>query len=340
MSWELDIWGRVRRTVQASREEAQASAADLEYVRLALHAELALDYFYLRAADAQKKILDETVESYRQVLEFNTNRFNEGAAAKPDVTQADTQLQSALVADSDVGVQRSQYEHAIAILVAKPPSQFSIPAKVQEFVPPQIPTGLPSQLLERRPDIAASARRVSEANERIGIAKTAYYPTITLQGVAGLEGHSFPSWLNAPSLFWAVGPFANQTIFDAGRRHATSEGALASYDQLVANYRELVLQGFQQVEDSLSALRILEQEAEEQRQATASAQESLDLINNRYREGASPYLAVLTAQAIALSNERNQVDIERRRIGATVLLIKALGGGWSDASLPQLKDLR
>jgi NodT family efflux transporter outer membrane factor (OMF) lipoprotein len=340
MSWELDIWGRIRRLVQASREEAQASSADLEYVRLALHSDLALDYFYLRAADAQKSILDQTVESYRQVLEFNTNRFNEGAAPKSDLTQAQTQLQSAIVSDSDISVQRSQYEHAIAILVGKPPSEFSIPATAEEFVPPLVPTGLPSQLLERRPDIASSARRVAEANERIGIAKTAYYPTITLQGAAGFEGHSFPSWLNAPSAFWAVGPFVNQTIFDAGRRRSTSASAVATYDQYVANYRQLVLQAFQQVEDALSALRILEQEAEQQRQATESAQESLDLINNRYREGASPYLAVLTAQAIALSNERNQIDLERRRMGATVLLIKSLGGGWSEASLPQFKDLR
>jgi len=224
--------------------------------------------------------------------------------------------------------------------VGKPPSEFSIQAKVQEFVPPLVPTGLPSQLLERRPDIASSARRVAEANERIGIAKTAYYPTVTLQGIAGFEGHSFPSWLNAPSAFWAIGPIANETLFDAGRRRSTQVGAIASYDQSVANYRSLVLQAFQQTEDALSALRILEQEAEQQRQATASAQESLDLINNRYREGASPYLAVLTAQAIALSNERNQIDIERRRMGATVLLIKALGGGWSQTSLPQFKELR
>jgi NodT family efflux transporter outer membrane factor (OMF) lipoprotein len=340
ISYEIDIWGRVRRIVQASREGAQASAADLEYVRLALHAELALNYFYLRAADAQKSLLDQTVESYQKALELTTNRFNEGAASKSDVAQARTQLQSAIVADSDISIQRSQYEHAIAILTGKPPSEFSIPAAVREFTPPVIPTGLPSQLLERRPDIASAARRVSQANEGIGLAKIAYYPTLTLQGIGGVEGHSFPSWLNGPSRFWAVGPVLSQTLFDGGRRRATSAAALASYDQYVANYRQIVLQSFQEVEDALSALRSLEREAQQQRDAVASAQESLDIATNRYREGASPYLQVLVAQAIALANERNQIDIERRRMGATVLLIKALGGGWSESALPTFSDLR
>jgi NodT family efflux transporter outer membrane factor (OMF) lipoprotein len=340
MSYEVDIWGRVRRVVQASKEGAQASAADLEYVRLALHAELALNYFYLRAADAQKSLLDQTVESYRQALELTTNRFNEGAVSKSDVAQARTQLQSATVADSDISVQRSQYEHAIASLIGKPPSEFSIPARVIEFVPPTVPTGLPSQLLERRPDIASAERRVQQANESIGLAKIAYYPTLTLQGIAGVEGHSFPSWLNGPSRLWSVGPILSETIFDGGRRRATSAAALASYDQYVASYRQNVLQAFQEVEDALSALRILETEADQQREATASAQESLTIATNRYREGATQYLQVLTAQTIALSNERNQIDIQRRRMGATVVLIKALGGGWSQASLPKLSELR
>lgn len=340
MSYEIDIWGRVRRIVQASKEEAQASAADLEYVRLALHAELALDYFYLRAADSQKSLLDQTVDSYRQAFELTTNRFNEGAAPRSDVTQAKSQMESAMVSDSDVSIQRAQYEHAIGLLVGKPPSEFSIPAAARDFVPPVIPTGLPSQLLERRPDIAAAERRVSEANERIGLAKIAYYPTLSLQGIAGFEGHSFPSWINAPSRIWSVGPYLNETIFDAGRRNANTIIAQTSYDQYVASYRSLVLQAFEQVEDDLAALRILEQEAQQQQEATASAQESLDILNNRYREGASQYLQVLTAQTIALGNERNQIDIERRRMGATVLLIKALGGGWSEATLPTLKELR
>lgn len=340
ISYEFDIWGRVRRVVQASREGAQASAADLEYVRLALHAELALNYFYLRAADAQKALLDQTVESYQKALELTTNRFNEGAAPKSDVAQARTQLQSATVADSDISVQRSQYEHAIAILVGKPPSEFSIPSAVHEFTPPAIPPGLPSELLERRPDIAAAQRRVSQANESIGLAKIAYYPTLSLSGLGGVEGHSFASWFNAPSRLWAVGPMLSETIFDGGRRRATSAAVVATYDQYVANYRQIVLQSFQEVEDALIVLRILEQEAQQQRDAVASAQESLDIATNRYREGASPYLQVLTAQTIALANQRNQIEIERRRMGASVLLIKALGGGWSQSALPKLSDLR
>lgn len=340
VSYEIDIWGRVRRVVQASKEGAQASAADLEYIRLMLHAELALDYFYLKAADAQKSLLDQTVESYRVALELNTNRFNEGASSKSDVSQARTQLQSATVAASDISVQRAQYEHAIAILVGKAPSEFSIPSSVHALALPEIPTGLPSQLLERRPDIAAAERRVSQANESIGLAKIAYYPTLSLQGLGGFEGHSFPSWLNAPSRIWSIGPALSETLFDGGRRRATSAAAVASYDQYVANYRQVVLQAFQEVEDALAVLRILEREAQQQSDATASAKESLDIITNRYREGASPYLQVLVAQTIALSNERNQIDIERRRIGATVVLIKALGGGWSESSLPALKDLR
>jgi NodT family efflux transporter outer membrane factor (OMF) lipoprotein len=339
ISYEIDIWGRVRRVVQASREGAQASAADLEYVRLALHAELALNYFYLRAADAQKSLLDQTVESYQKQLELTTNRFNEGASPKLDVAQARTQLQSAIVAGSDILVQRSQYEHAIAILVGKPPSEFSVPAEVHEFAPPAIPTGLPSQLLERRPDIASAERRVQQANEGIGLAKIAYYPTLTLSGIGGFEGHSLASWLNAPSRFWAIGPILSETIFDGGRRRATSTAAVASYDQYVANYRQVVLQSFQEVEDALAVLRILEKEAQQQSEAVASAQESLDIATTRYREGASPYLQVLAAQAIALANQRNQIEIERRRMGVSVLLIKALGGGWSESMLPKFSDL-
>jgi NodT family efflux transporter outer membrane factor (OMF) lipoprotein len=340
LSYEIDIWGRVRRVVQASQEEAQASAADMESVRLLLHAELALDYFYLRASDSQKNLLDQTVESYRQALELTTNRFNEGAAPKSDVTQAQSQLQSAMVADSDTAIQRAQYEHAIAILCGKPPSEFAIPVNVRAFVPPDVPTGLPSQLLERRPDIAAAERRVSEANERIGLAKIAYYPTLSLAALAGFEGHSLPTWINAPSRIWSVGTAVNETLFDAGRRRANSQIAVASYDAYVAAYRSTVLQAFEDVEDNLAALRVLDREAQQQRDATSAAEESLDIVTNRYREGASPYLQVLTAQTIALADERNDIDIQRRRMGATVLLIKALGGGWSESALPQLKDLR
>ena len=339
LSYEIDLWGRVRRVVQLNREEAQAAAADLESVRLILHAELAFDYYQVRAADAQKSLLDQTVESYRKTLELTTNRFAEGAAPKSDVTEARTQLQSAIVADSDISLQRAQYEHAIALLVGKRPAEFALAVAVHTMTPPEVPTGLPSQLLERRPDIAAAERRVAEANEQIGLARLAYYPTLSLQGVAGYEGHSFGSWFDLPSRFWAVGPALTEVLFDAGRRRASAMGALAHYDESAAYYRQTVLQAFTQVEDNLAILRILQAEAQQQGEATSSARESLDLIMNRYREGATSYLQVLTAQTIALENERNDIDIQRRQMGATVLLIKALGGGWTAAELPSFNEL-
>lgn len=339
LSYEIDVWGRVRRTLQLSREQAQATAADLESVRLSLHAELAYDYFQVRAADAQKHLLDQTVESYRQVLELTTNRFNEGAAPKSDVTQARTQWQSAAVAASDIAVARAQYEHAIAVLIGRPPAALAVPFAVKAFVPPAVPAGLPSQLLERRPDIAAAERRVAAANEQIGLARLAYFPTLSLSGLAGYEGRSFGSWFNLPSRFWAVGPALTETLFDAGRRRANLLGALAGYDESTAIYRQTVLQAFSQVEDNLAILHILQSEAQQQSDATASARESLDLIMNRYHEGAGSYMQVLIAETVALSNESNQIDIDRRRIDATVLLIKALGGGWTTAQLPAFSDL-
>jgi NodT family efflux transporter outer membrane factor (OMF) lipoprotein len=340
LSYEFDVWGRVRRTVAASREEAQATAADLQTVSLSLHAELAYDYFELRSADAQKRLLDDTVKAYQESLQLTTNRFEGGAAPKSDVAQAQTQLQTTMVQDTDIAVQRAQFEHAIAILIGKPPSAFSLPASPQNLQPPDISAGLPSQLLERRPDIAAGERRVAEANQQIGIARAAYFPTISLSATAGLEGNSITNWFTWPSRFWAVGPSALETLFDAGRRHATTEAARANYDATVAGYRETTLTALQQVEDNLAALRILEQEAREQQTATASAQESLQIFNERYIGGADPYLQVLTAQTVALQNERNDVDILRRRLDASVLLVKALGGGWNVSQLPQTASLR
>jgi NodT family efflux transporter outer membrane factor (OMF) lipoprotein len=340
VSYELDVWGRVRRTVSAAREEAQATAGDLATVNLSLHAELAYDYFELRSADAQKKLLDDTVKTYQDALQLTVNRFDGGAAPKSDVAQAQTQLQTTTVQDTDVAVQRSQYEHAIAILIGKPPAAFSLPALPLNVAPPDIGSGLPSQLLERRPDIAAAERRVAEANDQIGIARAAYFPTITLGGSAGFEGDSITNWFTWPSLFWAVGPSLAETLFDGGRRRATSTAARANYDATVANYRESTLTAFQQVEDNLAALRILDQEAQQQKQATASAQESLQIFTDRYIGGADPYLQVLTAQTIALQNERNDVDILRRRMDASVLLIKALGGGWNTSELPKTAQLR
>jgi NodT family efflux transporter outer membrane factor (OMF) lipoprotein len=339
LSYELDVWGRVRRTASASREEAQATAGDLATVNLSLHAELAYDYFELRSADAQKKLLDDTVKTYQDALQLTVNRFEGGAAPKSDVAQAQTQLQATMVQDTDVAVQRAQFEHAIAVLIGKPPAAFSLPASPLNLAPPDVSAGLPSQLLERRPDIAAAERRVAEANDQIGIARAAYFPTVLLNASAGLLGDSITNWFMWPSRFWAVGPSMAETLFDGGRRRATSTAARANYDASVANYRESALTAFQQVEDNLAALRILSQEAQQQKEATGSAEESLQIFTNRYIGGRDPYLQVLTAQTIALQNERNDVDILRRRMDASVLLIKALGGGWTVSELPKTAEL-
>ena len=334
MSYEVDLWGRVRRTVASARHEAQATAADLETARLSLQAELAIDYFELRAADAQQQLLEETVKAFEAALRLTMNRFQGGAAPKSDVAQAQTQLDTTRVQATDIAVQRAQFEHAIAVLIGKPPASFSLPRRPLDHRPPDIPVGVPSQLLERRPDIAAAERRVAEANEQIGIARAAYYPTVMLNASVGFEGSSFGNFLNASSLLWSVGASITQTIFDGGRRRATSETARAAYDATVASYRQTTLTAFQQVEDNLTALRVLEQEAQQQRQAVESAQDSLQLFTNRYRGGVDNYLQVITAQTVALANQRNEIDILRRRVGASVLLVKALGGGWSVAELP------
>ena len=340
LSYELDFWGRVRRTVAAAREETQASAADYETAKLSLQAELALDYFELRSADAQKQLLDDTVKAYTDNLQLTINRFKGGVAPKADVAQAQTQLDTTRVQDTDVTVQRAQFEHAIAILIGKQPAEFSVAAIPLNLTPPAIPVGLPSEALERRPDIAAAERRVAEANQQIGIAKAAYFPTVTLNGVAGFSGTQGSNWLGWPSSFWAVGPALAQTLFDAGRRRATSESARANYDATVANYQQTALNAFQEVEDNLAALRILEDEAEQQQRAVGSAKESLQLFTNRYKGGVDTYLQVITAQTIELSNERNAIDIERRRMDASVLLIKALGGGWDVTQLPAVGSVK
>jgi len=335
MSYEIDLWGRVRRTVAAAKHEAEATAADLETARLSLQAELAMDYFELRAAEAQQALLDETVKAFEAALQLTTNRFQGGAAPKSDVAQAQTQLDTTRAQATDVTVQRAQLEHAIATLIGKPPAAFGLAPRPLDIRPPGIPVGLPSQLLERRPDIAAAERRVAEANEQIGIAKAAYYPTVMLNASVGFEGSSFGNVLNASSLLWSVGASITQTIFDGGRRRATSDAARASYDATVAAYRQTTLTAFQQVEDNLAALRILEQEAQQQRRAVESAQQSLQLFTNRYRGGVDNYLQVITAQTVTLANQRTDIDILRRRMDASVLLVKALGGGWDVAELPK-----
>jgi NodT family efflux transporter outer membrane factor (OMF) lipoprotein len=338
-SYEVDLWGRIRRTVTSAGEEAQATAADLQTVALSLHAELAVDYFELRSADAQQSLLDETVKAYADTVQLTTDLLNGGAAPESDVVQARTQLDTARVQDTDIGVMRAQYEHAIAILIGKPPADFSVPPAPLNIQPPAIPVGVPSELLERRPDIAASERRVGEANEGIGIARAAYFPSLVLGATGGLEGSSIANWFAWPSRFWAVGPTMLQTLFDGGRRRATSEGALANYDATVANYRETTLTAFQQVEDNLAALRILEHEAQQQREAVAEAKRGVQIFTNRYQSGVDPYLQVVSAQTIALLNERNEVDILRRRMDASVLLIKGLGGGWDVSKLPQISSM-
>jgi NodT family efflux transporter outer membrane factor (OMF) lipoprotein len=333
MSYEIDLWGRIRRSVAAAREEAQATQADLETARLSLQAELAMDYFELRAADAQKQLLDETVKAFEAALTLTINRFQGGAAPKSDVAQAQTQLDTTRAQATDVTVQRAQFEHAIATLIGEPPATFSLPPRPLAAGPPDVPVGIPSQLLERRPDIAASERRVAEANEQIGIAKAAYFPALVLNASVGFEGSSFGNVLNASSLLWAVGATITQTVFDGGRRRAVSDIARAGYDATVAAYRQTTLSAFQQVEDNLAALRILEQESQQQRQAVESAQESLRLFTNRYRGGVDNYLQVITAQTVTLTNQRTEIDILRRRMDASVLLVKALGGGWDVAAL-------
>jgi NodT family efflux transporter outer membrane factor (OMF) lipoprotein len=339
LSWEIDLWGRIRRSVTAAREQAQASAADLAATQLSLHAELAYDYFELRSADAQKKLLDETVQAYTEALQLTENRFEGGAAPKSDVEQARTQLEQTKVMDSDVTVQRAQYEHAIAILIGKPPASLDlqpIPLDTKSPDLPGIPSVLPSELLERRPDIAAAERRMAAQNEQIGIAQAAYYPTLSLSALAGLQGTSAMNWFTWPSRMWAVGPSFSETLFDAGRRRATKEAAVAGYDATVATYRQTTLSAFQEVEDNLAVLRILSTEAQQQRTATGSAESTLQLFQNRYEGGVDTYLQVVTSQTTALFNERNDIDIRRRQLDASVLLIKALGGDWNTSRLPKL----
>jgi NodT family efflux transporter outer membrane factor (OMF) lipoprotein len=339
LNYEIDLWGRVRRGVTAAREQTQASAADLETVRLSLHAELAMDYFGLRSADGQEKLLDDTIKAYSDAVQLTEDRFNAGLALRSDVTQAQTQLDQARVQRSDMEVQRTQFEHAIAVLVGKPPAAITLPRTPIDVETPRIPGipgVVPSDLLERRPDIAAAERRMAAANEQIGIAKTAYYPTLSLSAIVGMESKSALNWFTWPSRLWAVGPSMSQTLFDGGRRHAVSTKARADYDAMVANYRQTALEAFQQVEDNLAALRILQQETEHQQHATREALESLETFQARYKGGVELYLQVINSQTIALKNQRNEIDLMRRQLDASVLLIKALGGGWETAKLPKM----
>lgn len=333
VSWELDVWGKIRRTVESSEASAQASAADLESIRLSMQAALAQNYFQLRTLDAQKRLFDETISEYQKYLTMTKNRYAAGVAAKADVLKAETQLKTAQAQAIDLRVQRAQLEHAIATLIGKPASAFSMPFSPLAATPPQIPAGIPSDLLERRPDIAGAERRMSAANANIGVAKAAYYPAITLNGSGGFDAATLSKWLVWPSRFWSIGSTAAETILDFGLRGAHTDQAIAAYDASVAAYRQSVLTGFQEVEDNLATLRILEEEAAMQDEAVKSARQSVAVSINQYKAGIISYLDVVTVSAIALSNDRTLIDINGRRMTASVLLIKALGGGWNAAAL-------
>ena len=329
-SYEIDVWGRIRHNIEASTSSAQASAADLETARLSIHAELAVDYFALRGLDAQRQLLDFTITAFERALELTTNRYNAGVASQVEVLQARTQLENTRAQAIGVGVQRAQFEHAIAILLGKPPADFSIPPAPLTLLPPAVPIGLPSELLERRPDIASAERDVAAANAQIGIAQAAFYPTVTLRSIVGLESSSLTNLFSWPSALWSFGASVVEIAFDGGRRQALTEQARAAYDATVATYRQTVLTAFQGVEDALSTLRILEEQAEQQAKAVQAAEAALLLAINRYKGGITTYLEVVVVQSAALTAETVALDLLTSRMTATVLLIKALGGMWGD----------
>ncbi|HMK43830.1 MAG TPA: efflux transporter outer membrane subunit [Dissulfurispiraceae bacterium] len=333
-AWEPDIWGKVRRSLEGSEANMQASAADLEAVRLSMQAELAQDYLQLRTLDAQKQLYDSTVIAYQKYLDLTKNRYAGGVASRADVLQAETQLKATQSQAVDISLQRAQVEHAIAVLVGKPASVLSIPASPLAAAPPAIPVGVPSVLLERRPDIAAAERRVASANAQIGVAQSAYYPNLTLTASGGFQSASLAKWLSWPNRLWAIGMSLLESVFDGGMRNALTEQARAAYDASVASYRLAVLTGFKEVEDNLAAIRLLEEEARLQDDAVQASRQAVTISTNQYKAGTITYLDVVTVQTIALANERTAVDIQGRRMAASVLLIKALGGGWGGLAAP------
>ena len=334
VSWELDVWGRIRRSVESNQASAQASAGDLENARLSFQAALAQDYFQLRELDAQKQLLTATVAAFQKSLELTEGLYAQGVASEADVLQAETQLKTTQAQLINVGVQRAQFEHAIAVLIGKPPSDFSIPATPLAGTLPALPVGVPSELLERRLDIAASERRVAAANAQIGVAEAAFYPSVTLNASLGLESSSLAKLFTAASRFWSVGGSISETVFDGGLRRAQTDFARAAYDATVATYRQTVLTAFQGVEDNLAALRILEDESRVQGEAVKAAERSVVLTTNQYKAGTVSYLNVITAQTIALTNETTAVQLLGQRMTAAVLLVQAVGGGWNASNLP------
>ncbi len=339
ISYTVDLWHRIRNTIAANAFSAQASAADIATAQLSTQAELATDYFEVRALDAQRAILEDTLANYRQTLNLTTTLFKAGIDSDEDVAQARTQLDTATAQETDLGVARAQFEHAIATLIGNPASEFSLPASSFAPNPPPVPVAIPSELLERRPDIAADERRIAAANAQIGVARAAYYPTLSLSASGGLQASQIANWFNWPSRFWSLGPSLSQTLFDAGARRALNEQAEASYDASVATYRQTVLGAFQAVEDNLAALRILAQEVSEQQTAINSSAHYLQLALTRYKAGVDSYLNVITAQNAVLTNRETQVLTQLHQMTSSVSLIMALGGGWDAAQLPQRKDL-
>jgi NodT family efflux transporter outer membrane factor (OMF) lipoprotein len=339
LSYTVDFWHRIRNTIAANAYAAQASAADVATALLSTQAELATLYLQLRAVDTQRRILTETLENYRQALDLTTTLYKTGINSEQEVVQAQTQLNVATAQTTDLGVARSQYEHAIATLIGKPASSFTLPAAPFAINPPTVPVAVPSALLERRPDIAALEREVAAANALIGVARAADYPNLTLSASAGFQTSDFTQWFNWPSRFWSVGPVLSQTLFDGGVRRALNAQAQAQYEVAVANYRQTVLTSFQAVEDQLAALRILSQEATEQRAAVATSTRYLELANTRLRTGVDSYLNVITAQTTLLNNREAEVQVQLRQMTASVSLILALGGGWDNSQIPQMKDL-
>ena len=340
LSWEIDVWGRIRRTVEASYASAEASAADLAAARLSAQSALATDYLDLRVSDELRRLLDATVEADTKSLQITQNRYNQGTAARSDVAQAEAQVEGVRAQAINVGVQRALLEHAIAVLIGKPPAEFSIAPVPLEVGVPVVPPGVPSTLLERRPDIAAAERSAASANAQIGVAISAYYPTITLSASYGFVGTAIETLFRASNAVWSVGPQAAETVFDAGLRSAQVAAARAVYDQTIANYRQTVLAAFQQVEDELASLRILEQQAEVQDRAVKASEEAERLILNQYVQGIVAYTNVITAQTVSLSNEQTALAILQSRLAASVVLVEALGGGWTAADLPSHDQIR
>lgn len=333
-SWEPDLWGSIRNTVAASAYAAQASAAQLENMRLTMQAELAVDFYDLRFQDELIALFNSTITNYKASLDLTKTLFETGIDSDLDVAQADSLLETTLAQATALGIARAQYEHAIALLVGQPASTFSLTPKPQHDKPPDVPLGLPAQLLERRPDVAAAERTVAEANASIGVARAAYYPSISLTGTVGYQSSALSKLLNSSSFYWAAGVAASDVVFDAGKRNAVTRQAWANYRADAATYRETVLTAFQQVEDNLAALRILGIENGQQEVAVKAAQRNLDLAIERYRLGINSYLNVITAQVSLLSNQQTDVSIRLQLMTSAVQLVMALGGGWNTGDLP------